>query len=161
METLITIFGVTGDKKYLKPIAPALRYYKASVLSDGMLARYYELKSNRPLFMTSDYRLTYDDADVPAHYGWKRKSRLSSIEKNYQQALSGSLPPVTSARTIDPDKVRKILAELDDQGRWVSTYRGESLTGQPKFSRNFQYLSSRVFADNLEDLSTFLGSEKK
>ena len=61
------IYRVTGDKKYLEPIPRALAYLKKSRLPDGRLARYYELKTNRPLYMTRDgdeYSLTYDDSQT-------------------------------------------------------------------------------------------------
>ena len=52
--------------------------------------------------------------------------------------------------------MRRIVGELDDQGRWVSTFAGEGLVGQPKFARGFQYLSSAVFSHNVETLSAYL-----
>jgi len=58
METLIKISRYTGDKKYLEPIPPALAYFKKSLLPDGKVARFYEFKSNKPLYMDAKYRLT-------------------------------------------------------------------------------------------------------
>ena len=82
IETLMKIYRTTGDKKYLAPIPRALAYLKKSLLPDGRLARYYELKTNRPLYMTRDgdeYSLTYDDSMLPDHYGWKVNARLPAI----------------------------------------------------------------------------------
>ena len=45
-------FAVAGNKTYLKPIPRALAYLRRSLLSDGRLARYYELKTNKPLYLT-------------------------------------------------------------------------------------------------------------
>ena len=70
IETLIKVYRLTGDKKYLAPIPRALAYLKKSVLADGRLARYYELKTNRPLYMArrgDEYSLTYDDSKLPDH----------------------------------------------------------------------------------------------
>jgi len=72
METLIRIARHTGKPKYLAPIPRALEYFRKSLLPDGTVARYYELKTNRPLYMDSRYQLTYDDSAVPGHYGWKQ-----------------------------------------------------------------------------------------
>ncbi len=58
----------TKDRKYLQPIPGALAYLRASLLADGRLARYYELKTNRPLYMNrrgKTYTLTYDDSNFP------------------------------------------------------------------------------------------------
>jgi hypothetical protein len=50
---------------------------------------------------------------------------------------------------------------LDADGRWVSTYAGERLTGQPKFAIGFKYISSAVFSQNVELLSAFIAAGKK
>jgi hypothetical protein len=58
-------------------------------------------------------------------------------------------------------KIPRIIAALDSQGRWLSTYvAGERLVGQPKFQPGEQYLSSAVFAENTMELYHFLNSAK-
>ena len=52
-------------------------------------------------------------------------------------------------------EVQEIIQALDDEGRWISTYAGEPLYGQPKFKRGEKYLNSAVFSRNLETLSRF------
>ncbi len=153
LETLLAIHRATGDKKYVDPIPRALAYLKKSLLSDGRLARYYELKTNKPLYMTrrgDEYSLTYDDTDLPDHYGWKVASRLEAIEREYREGEAPAEPLPTA------DQVRAIIAALDDQGRWLSAYAGERLVGQPKFKPGEQYLASAVFSSNLEQLSRFV-----
>jgi PelA/Pel-15E family pectate lyase len=164
LETLLKIYRVTGDKKYLEPIPSALAYLKKSRLADGRLARYYELQTNRPLYMTrrgDEYSLTYDDSMLPDHYGWKVDSRLDEIEAEYQSlAETGK----TSKLTRTPDdlrrEVRQIIAVLDADGRWISTFAGERLYGQPKFKPGDRYINSAVFSDNLHKLSEFLAATK-
>ncbi|AMV22276.1 pectate lyase [Planctomyces sp. SH-PL14] len=161
LETLIEIYRLTGDKKYLAPIPAALKYLNGSLLPDGQLARFYELKTNRPLYMTSKYELTYDDSDVPTHYGWKIKSRLASIEKQFLLAQSEKRPagkplPKPAPKKVKPEEVRKLIQALDPQGRWVSKANGEPLVGQPKFKPGEAYLSSQTFSRNLETLANFL-----
>jgi PelA/Pel-15E family pectate lyase len=163
LETLLKIYRVTGDKKYLAPFPTALAYLKKSQLSDGRLARYYELQSNKPLYMTEDYQLTYSDAEVPQHYGWKVDSRVNAIERDYEAAVKGATgqKPGAGMRLPTEDEVRKIVAALDDQGRWLSTYAaGQRLVGQPKFKPGFQYLDSGVFSKNIETLSEFVGAAR-
>jgi PelA/Pel-15E family pectate lyase len=164
METLMRISELTGDKKFLQPIPRAIAYLRRSLLPDGRLARYYELKSNRPLYMTrrnDEYSLTYDDRDLPSHYGWKVASRLDAIEQEYQ-SLTGSGRTLKKEPTLDElrPQVQRIVSDLDDQGRWVSTFAGEPLTGQPKFKQGQQYISSAVFSRNLDLLSRFLAATK-
>jgi hypothetical protein len=52
--------------------------------------------------------------------------------------------------------VRKVIAGLDQEGRSVSEYASERLVGQPKFEKGFKYLSSAVFARNVEVLAASL-----
>ena len=156
IETLIKIARYTGQRKILEPIPRALKYLKESLLPDGRVARYYEFKTNKPLYMDDQYRLTYDDSDAPSHYGWKQPARLEALERAYLEAKNGTAPPPpASAGALEPE-VRRIVRELDDQGRWVSTFAGEGLVGQPKFARGFQSLFSAVFSHNVETLSAYL-----
>ncbi len=163
LETLMKIAHATGNRKYLEPIPAALAWLQRSTLSDGQIARYYELKTNRPLYMSrrgDDYSLTYDDSDLPSHYGWKTESRAGEISKQFK-AISATNPIATpkSAASPSEEQVRQVISELDKQGRWVSTYRGERLVGQAKLTMNSPYLSSQVFSDNLSLLSAFLESD--
>jgi PelA/Pel-15E family pectate lyase len=162
LETLLKIYRTTGEKKYLEPIPGALAYLKKSRLPDGRLARYYELKTNRPLYMTrsnGEYSLTHDDRELPDHYGWKVASRLEAIEAEYQSLVrSGKTtrkePTVAELRR----PAREIIGSLDAEGRWISTFAGEPLYGQPKFKPGDKFINSAVFSRNLETLSQFLAA---
>jgi hypothetical protein len=154
LETLIRIARHTGKQEYLEPIARALAYFEKSLLSDGRVARYYELRSNKPLYMDARYQLTYDDALAPAHYGWKQAARFKEIAAAYERARRGEAEAAPVTRDLEVE-VRRIIAELDERGRWISIYGGERLVGQPPFRPSFRYISSDVFSRNLETLSTF------
>lgn len=158
METLIRIARYTGRKEFLPPVARALEYFRRSALPDGMLARFYELRTNRPLYMDGEYRLTYDDSAAPAHYAWKVRSRLDSIAAQLREADKDSATRPAASSQPPAQTVRKIIADLDDQGRWISTYAGEKLTGAPAFQRGFRYISSALFARNLSVLSDCIAS---
>ncbi|MHC4496605.1 MAG: pectate lyase, partial [Planctomycetota bacterium] len=151
--------------KYLEPISRALAYLKRSLLPDGRLARFYELKTNKPLYMSRRgdvYTLTYDDSSLPSHYGWKVDSRLNDIEARYNRLKRGTTATTVSQSAADLEqRVRQIIENLDGQGRWLSTYRGERLVGQPKFRLNTLYIVSEVFSRNIETLSEYLMSTHK
>ncbi len=162
MTTLIKIARYTGDKKYLEPLPKALAYFNKSLLPDGKVARFYEFKTNKPLYMNARYELTYDDSAAPGHYGWKQSAHFEQIKKDYDAAKSGAAPvvKVRTAKELEAE-VRRIVKELDADGKWVSVYGGERLVGQPKFATDFKYLSSAVFSKNVEVLSEYLGVTKK
>ena len=160
LETLLAIYRYTGDAKYLEPVPDALQWLESSLLPGNQLARYYELKSNRPLYMQRRgdvYSLTYDDSNLPDHYGWKTESRIEPIKSRFSVLNSGGRLP---AETIDPvelgKRVETIVNSLDENGRWVTTSKGEKLVGQPKIRRGEQFLSSEVFSKNLTILSQYI-----
>lgn len=158
IETLIQIAQRTGKHKYLEPIPRALKYFNTCLLPDGSVARYYEFRTNRPLYMDAQYQLTYDDASAPAHYGWKQAARFEEIEKVFQAAQRGTVPTRTRPAQELREEVRRIVRVLDAEGRWITIYAGERLVGQPEFERGFRYISSDVFSRHVETLSEYIRS---
>lgn len=160
IQTLMKITAATGDQKYLEPIPQAIVYLQRSLLEDGQLARYYELKTNKPLYMERDgksYRLTHDDSNLPKHYGWKTTARLDELSLQYARAKTGQAEgPVEEQVRITDRAVHDIVSALDANGRWVSTYDGARLVGQAKMAVGSKYLSSQRFSENLTTLSRYL-----
>ncbi len=156
MLTLIRIAKLTREARFVAPIAAGRAWLERSMLPNGKLSRYYELQSNKPLYMTDDYELTYDDSKLPKHYGWQNESRLKEIDA----ALAGLRPggEVVKARPTEGE-VRAILGALDAEGKWVSEYDGEMMVGQPKFKVGEAYVSSAVFVANVEVLCGYLGGQ--
>lgn len=156
VATLLLIAHTTRDPKNLQPVPQALAYLKKSLLPDGRLARYYELETNKPLYMSrrgKDYTLTHDDSALPSHYGWKNEHRLAELESRYRQLAADITTPPTSPE--EPD-IQKIIGSLDAKGRWITTFAGEPLPGQPKFKPGDRYISSAVFAENITALCEHL-----
>ena len=165
IETLMEIYAITGESKYLEPIPSALAYLKRSLLPDGRLARFYELKTNKPLYMSRRgdvYTLTYDDSNLPSHYAWKINSRLDDIEARYNQLKRNTAVTTTGRTAADlRQQVRQINEDLDEKGRWLRTYKGKSLAGQLNLKLNTPYISSEVFSRNIETLSKYLIATQK
>ncbi|RCS50515.1 pectic acid lyase [Bremerella cremea] len=156
IATLLSIYAVTQDTKYLDPIPPALKYLESSLLPNGQLARYYELQSNKPLYMNrngKNYFLTYDDTNLPDHYSWKTNSKLKQLKALYLQLVGDQ---VEASRPVPGNQVQKIIAQLDEKGRWIETFQNQRLVGDQKFRSGDQYLSSQTFAENLSVLSRYL-----
>jgi PelA/Pel-15E family pectate lyase len=127
MRGLMLLYAETGKKKYLEPIPRALDYLKrSSWLRNGrpVIARFYELKTNRPLYITKGtriygprskghvskktnlpfdgYEVTYSDKHVINHYSLVTGAEpLDSIEAEYQRLLQAD--PATLRR---PDKLK-------------------------------------------------------
>lgn len=126
MRALMQVYRRTGDHKYLEPIPRAVAYLRKSLLPDGRLARFYELQTNKPLYMTREYALTFDDTDLPTHYGFKVGSQLEQIEREYKKLLNASpdqLDAVTEKQGTSPDleqRVRRTIDALDERGAWIT-----------------------------------------
>ncbi len=160
IATLMDIAVATRNEELLAPIPRALAYLERSRLPDGRLARYYELESNRPLYMEREggnYQLTYDDSNLPSHYGWKTDSRLDALRARHTSLVSGNGEPVKvrSERSVLAE-VKRICDRLDARGRWLSIAGGERLVGQAKFPVGEEYISSQRFAKNVTLLSEYL-----
>jgi hypothetical protein len=126
-----------------------------SLLANGKLARYYELQTNRPLYMTEDYELTHDRSRVPKHYGWETESPLAEIDAA-MASLRGSNGSQAAPEPPTAEAVRGVVESLDAEGKWLSRHEGEMLVGQPKFQVGEAYVSSAVFAANVELLARFI-----
>ncbi|HET8550359.1 MAG TPA: pectate lyase [Bryobacteraceae bacterium] len=113
MRILMTLYRETGDRKYLEPIPRALEYLKRSSvprtsaevfrrMPEGpVMARFYELKTNRPLYITKGtrlsvagvgsrtvdgYEISYSPESVITHYGVLTSGReLAAIEEDYRK----------------------------------------------------------------------------
>src|SRR5688572_21768241 len=122
MRALLLLYRETGNRKYLEPLARALEYYRRSVLpevehpseirrracprSTPCAARFYELQTNRPLYITKGTRITpldqgvtnvdgyevsYSDASVITHYAvLVSGAALQEIERDYRDILKAA-----------------------------------------------------------------------
>lgn len=161
VESLMQVYRITGAQKFLEPIPAALTYLRRSLLPDGQLSRYYELKTNRPLYMSrrgDAYLLTYDDSDLPKHYAWKIESRIAELEEQYEELVRDGRLVTTGTPPVSVENVREVIARIDDKGRWISTYGGERLVGQPDFKIGYKFIASSVFSRNIELLAEYVKS---
>ena len=164
-RTLIDLYLELGEDKYLRAVEPAVMWFKDSSIGKGSWARFYELKTNRPLYFTKDYKLVYTDDDLPTHYGFQNSFGVESMIRYYEKVKSmgrekflaaQKRPPLTAqqraARAKAMEKqVRKIIAAQDDKGRWVTRNKLET-RGMTFGDR----IESRVFIDNMRVLSAYL-----
>jgi len=162
MRTLIMLYHETGEKAYLEPIPRAIAYLQRSALPDGSLARFYELKTNRPLYCTRDYQLTYSDADTPTHYAFKVGNQLASIQRQYEEALRtgprpriGQLPRAPRLSASLTTQARRVVEQLDKRGRWVEDGRLETAPADAGVTR---IITTQTFIRNLSTLANYLAA---
>lgn len=165
IHTLMTLYEVTGEAKYLDAIDPALQWLKRSVLPDGQIARFYELQTNRPLYFVRDtYELTYDDSNLPTHYSFKAKSGIDKVEKRLAQIkeTGKTKVSVSNLRTLQRE-AQILLAQLDSSGRWLEDKDGKPLAPRADASSSGvekAIVSSERFSKNLTRLAQYVQAAK-
>nr|ABX10635.1 secreted pectate lyase family protein [uncultured planctomycete 3FN] len=165
LRTLLVLYRKTGNKKYLEPIPRALAYLKKSELPGNKLPRFLELETNRPLYFTKDYQLTYSSDDMPTHYGFIVGSSVKSIEAAYLRVLRMpaaklDLPPKEKRYRLTPsvkERARAAVAAMDKRGAWV-------LQGRLKYhgpdDDTTQVIDTKTFIRHTTALAEYLSASK-
>ncbi len=154
---LMTLYEATGEKRFLEPVDRALAYLKKSELPDGRLARFYQLKTNEPLYFNRNYELTHDDGDLPTHYDFKITSKVDKLRRRYEnllarpwkKSLDSSLPDRPS-----PEAVAQIIQVMDPRGAWVEA---GSLRYWGKGDTTDRIIDPVTFARNIRVLARYTG----
>ncbi|MCA8987709.1 MAG: hypothetical protein KDA78_08725 [Planctomycetaceae bacterium] len=152
--TLIELYDATGESRFLEPIPDALDWLKRSELPEGNLARFYELETNKPLYFVvvgKVYQLTYDDKNLPTHYGFKIDSKVEGLSKLLEKAQAGKRNLFVRSRPSS-GKVSGIIANLDERGAWVEE---GNMKGFNKASRE-GVIESETFVKNVQTLAEYL-----
>jgi hypothetical protein len=159
LRLLTVLYRETGDRRYLDAIQPALNWLKRSVLppvaepseirrrtGEPAIARFHELRTNRPLYITKGtqvqakglgsaridgYELSYTDESVITHYAVVTSAKaIPAIEKEFHavsasreprpEKLHGLSPWAGDRRASKPsaDRARLLLSALDARGAW-------------------------------------------
>jgi hypothetical protein len=167
IAVLLRLYIETRDRKFLEPIPPALAYLRGSLLPDGRLARFYELRTNQPLYLTTQYELTADDGDLPTHYGFKVSSNLDQLAKQYDEASKASPDQLAKLRQQRANRgqgtpaertVRDVISALDERGAWVESGR---LRYHGKSDDTDRIIDSTTFIKNIGTLSRYLAGQRK
>ena len=158
--TLLDLYLWTGNRRYLEPIPSALDYLEKSRLPDGRLARFYELETNRPLYFTRTYELTYADNDLPTHYSFQVDSQLSKLRKRFEDLKQATPEELVRRRQgsqrpkkITDEIVRQIVSGQDQRGAWVEEGR---LKYHGKGDPTRRVIRSETFIQHVDVLSEYL-----
>jgi hypothetical protein len=154
LDALLLLYRETGDGRFLDSAGKAIPYLQKSRRPDGRIARFYELRTNRPLYFNKDYEITYEERDMPTHYGFIMESRLDDIERRWEWLRThGPDEPLPEDKAA-PGEVEAVIAALDSRGGWLSP-RG--MKGFRKASQEGVY-ESEVFVRNVALLCRHLNS---
>lgn len=134
VEALFELWVTTGDPLFIETVPDALKWLEDSRLENGQWARFYELKTNRPLYCEADtYKVTYDGSNTPGHYGFKISSSLQKKIDRARKELAKDPSNIMRSRTrpLSPEewekqarelrgKVRSALKEQTGEGYWLN-----------------------------------------
>ncbi len=169
MRTLMMLYrrtaAVSADAdRFLQPLPRAIEYYRRSLLPDGRLARFYEFGSNRPLFFTKQYELTYSSDDMPTHYAFIVSSKLDSIEAELERIRKTPRDQLWTAKAYRAPKPSKkldqqvadVIRKLDARGAWVEAgrlrYHGDD-------DPTVRVIRSQTFVEHLSLLADWLAAD--
>jgi len=166
IRILMDVYRHTGDKKYLAPIPAALDYLAKSEVSPGRLARFNELKTNRPLYFTKQYELVYTADDLPTHYAFIISSNVVRLREEYEKLLATdparlnppAKPEENKLTTALSSAARTAIDSLDSRGAWVENGRLRAGT-QPPNNVN-RVITTQTFNRNIATLSRFIAAGK-
>ncbi|MEM7385409.1 MAG: PQQ-binding-like beta-propeller repeat protein [Verrucomicrobiota bacterium] len=134
---LMHLYRQTGEKRFLEAVPTTLEYLRRSTLPNGRLARFYELKTNRPLFFTRDYQLTYESNDLPNHYSFIVSSKLDKIADVYEDTVKygarlfpGEGKPPKPSEKLNKAAKRALALQSPD-GSWIEKGRLRFHKNQP------------------------------
>lgn len=128
LQILHKVWLATGESKYREPFASALAWLERVRLPDGSHARFYELHTDKPLYFVKDtYELTYDDSNLPTHYGFKLRDLQKDIDK-FRKLAAISREELLARQAGAPaqpkdwlgkvrDRAQKAAAALSDQNQ--------------------------------------------
>lgn len=142
MKMLLVLYQETGEREYLDAVPRALEYLKRSALppvdrkvearsripaGTPVLARFYELRTNKPLYITKGtrvsvgggsarlmdgYEVSYDDSSVITHYNvLTGGGQLAPIEAEYKR-----LAAATPSELHRPEKLHGLSPWEDYPG---------------------------------------------
>ncbi|TWU32913.1 pectate lyase [Novipirellula artificiosorum] len=153
MKTLMDLYQETKDQRFLDAVGPAIDYLKSCRREDGKLARYYELRTNQPIYFTVDYQMTHDDADMPDHYSFVVDSDLEQIELRYQRLVDGREPAAIGRP--DGNQVAEVVGRQASSGAWLLPGYVRDAAGK-KLVPTEGVVHSDEFIRNVDLLSRFL-----
>jgi hypothetical protein len=151
MRTLVDLFLETGDEKFLQPIPAFIAWLNRSPVKPGQWARYYELKTNKPIYGDRDGKVHYTLAEITEErqrgYGWLGDFGIPEAIEYYETVKASGRENYLAGqnRNGKPSKpaearVARLLAQQDSQGRWLAD----------------GWIETRLFITNMRSLALYL-----
>ena len=155
---LLELYQQTHKARYLEVAKSAGEWLRAARLPDDTWARFYELNTNRPLYVDNDNKITFDTGNLLGHYNMKNVfeipavlGQLASAERDKQavERLSFWEDPADELDQGDlTTRAVELIETQDPEGRWID---GDWVDGA-RFVENVFVLARFVALENEKGL---------
>ena len=128
VDALLQLYGRTRAQRFLEGAREGAEWLKKVRLEDGSWARFFELATDRPLFVTSENMISYSNVDLLDHYNLKDRFGIPPILDLADSMLVGGPDndrpywPSPADQWSDSgleNSARSYVAKLDSDGRWI------------------------------------------
>ena len=175
IHSLIDLYELTGEGKYLEPIPDALRWIKSSQLPNGKWGRFLEIGTNKPLYYDRG-RIRVDSLhqlslERRTGYGYENdlSGALKKAESRYLVTIGKMEKPAAPAPELKmkelAEEAKAIVESQDELGRWI-VRNDKFRKGTPGYKWQGEYrfedrISSALFNRNVAVLCEFIEECKK
>lgn len=166
IHTLIDLYLLTEDKRYLQPIPAAIRWLENSQIGNEQWARLYEVGTNRPIYGDREdgNKIFYDYMSISERertsYGWQGTYGIPGAIARYEYLEThGNLDNYNSTdqpagREDLSKQMQFAMSHLNDSGFWLT----KEVTGEKE---TVSVITSGTFVNNMKVLLDYLQSQKK
>lgn len=155
INSLLRLYSRTGRRAYLRAAKEGIDYLQEQCKkSDDQFARFYELQTNRPLFISKRYMLTYKDKGLIEHYSMKAGDATPALAKYYHRLVNGTPEPPPRLAPVTEEVVRETIAALQE----TAAGENEQVTQMSHFCERLEtlvrFVSQRNPSQELEHEAT-------
>ncbi|MCF8414359.1 MAG: pectate lyase, partial [Melioribacteraceae bacterium] len=176
INTLIEVFLITKDERFLKPIPDAFDWLEKIKMESGKYPRFLEIGTNKPLYYDRGRvkvnSLSELSLERRAVYGYEINldTEIDTISQKYKAVIDLGVEEfqkqnqnkylTEKQKSKLLKKTKSIVSEQDSLGRWITSndkFRDKE-SGQ-KWNGEYLYedrISSEVFNKNIRILSNYL-----
>ena len=176
IRDLQTFYRITGDRRYLKPIPPAISWLEQSVINTDPSKkythnRYYEPGTNKPIYIyregTSIENGRHYESFKPTVPGGDQNIDIDALRKEYErvnalspdeaQAEYDRIKNTAKKRSrVDAGRIKTVISSLNGSGAWVTDVNIRNYRDPSRPVTVIRGISTRNYINNMRALLSIL-----